>query len=342
MTAALVAIIFIAAQVLLWIAMAALLALILAPPVDRIETRLRCRRAIAVVLVMMTAAIGVSAVAFVIVRPVVTQWTTISTKVPDLLDEARAGRGPAGALVKRLKLDERLSETNLKKLGKNISSSSFNFARRIGNAIGALITILSLAVLMLVEGPRIVNGVITMLRPKHATRIKDVGRQCAKAVSGYMAGNLVISAIAGTMSYTFLAIAGVPFAGVLAIWVAFTDLIPLVGAVIGATVTILVAFFESSNAGIAAFIFFVVYQLFENYVLQVTIMSKAVRLDPLSVLLSMLIGVELLGFIGAFVAIPIAGMLQVVVRDLWNHSSLTQQRATALATGAPESDTSVT
>ena len=90
-TAALVAIVFIAAQVLLWIAMAALLALILAPPVDRIETRLRCRRAIAVVLVMMTAAIGVSAVAFVIVRPVVTQWTTISTKVPDLLDEARAG-----------------------------------------------------------------------------------------------------------------------------------------------------------------------------------------------------------------------------------------------------------
>jgi predicted PurR-regulated permease PerM len=106
---------------------------------------------------------------------------------------------------------------------------------------------------------------------------------------------------------------------VLALWVGFADLIPLVGATLGAVPTALVAFLHSGPAGIATVIFFIVYQQFENHVLQVTIMARTVALNPLLVLVSVLVGVELLGIFGALLAIPVGGMLQVIVRDLYDH-----------------------
>jgi predicted PurR-regulated permease PerM len=133
-----------------------------------------------------------------------------------------------------------------------------------------------------------------------------------------MTGNLLISVVAGVAAYVFLKIAGVPYPEVLALWVAFADLIPLVGATLGAVPTIAVAFLKSNAAGIATLIFFVLYQQFENNVLQVTVMSRTVKINPLGVLVSVLIGVELFGLLGALLAIPAAGVVQVIVRDLWN------------------------
>jgi hypothetical protein len=80
-----------------------------------------------------------------------------------------------------------------------------------------------------------------------------------------------------------------------------------------------VAFIHSTPAGIAMIIIYVVYQQFENHVLQVTIMAKTVHINQLVVLVSVLIGVELLGFLGALLAIPVAGILQVIGRDVWDH-----------------------
>ena len=94
---------------------------------------------------------------------------------------------------------------------------------------------------------------------------------------------------------------------------------------------VLVAFLDSPSKGIAALIFCLIYQLFENNVLSVAVMSRTVHLDPLIVLISMLVGVELLGIIGAFVAIPVAGMLQVIVRDIWQHRTLRPSSVTPSA-----------
>ncbi len=103
----------------------------------------------------------------------------------------------------------------------------------------------------------------------------------------------------------------------LALWVAFADMLPLVGATLGAIPPIFVAFLQSPGSGIATLAFFVLYQLFENHVLQTTIMARAVKLNPLGVLLAVLAGVELGGLVGALLAIPVAGALQVVARDVW-------------------------
>ncbi|MGN6694238.1 MAG: AI-2E family transporter, partial [Aquihabitans sp.] len=90
------------------------------------------------------------------------------------------------------------------------------------------------------------------------------------------------------------------------------------GATLGAIPQVLVAFLQSTPAGIATIDFFILYQQFENNVLQVTVMSRTVNINPLGVLVSVLIGVEVFGLLGALLAIPVAGVIQVVVRDLWD------------------------
>jgi predicted PurR-regulated permease PerM len=168
-------------------------------------------------------------------------------------------------------------------------------------------------------GPDILRNALSVLNPTKRDRVKAVASDCARALTGYVMGNLLISVVAGTLTFIALTIFGVPFAAVLALWTAFADLIPLVGATLGAIPTIGVAFLHSTSAGIGMLIFYIVYQQFENHVLQVVIMSKTVQINQLFVLVSVLIGVELLGFLGALLAIPAAGVIQVIARDLWDN-----------------------
>jgi len=88
---------------------------------------------------------------------------------------------------------------------------------------------------------------------------------------------------------------------------------------------VLIAFIDKPSHGVIALIFFLVYQGFETNVLQVAIMSRTVKLSPLAVLISMLLGIELLGILGAFVAIPVAGVVQAIARDLWTHRHIPTQ-----------------
>jgi predicted PurR-regulated permease PerM len=142
----------------------------------------------------------------------------------------------------------------------------------------------------------------------------------AAAMSGYMIGNFLISIVAGVTAFVCLLMLGVPNPAVFALWVAFADLIPLVGATLGAAVAVLAAFLQAPSSGIIALIFFIVYQQFENSVLQTTVMSRTVKVNPLVVLLSVLVGVELFGFAGALLAIPTAGSVQVAIREIWQET----------------------
>jgi len=111
----------------------------------------------------------------------------------------------------------------------------------------------------------------------------------------------------------------VPFAGVIAVFTGLVDLLPLVGATIGGAVAVLAGFVHSVTAGIAVLAFFVVYQQLENHLLQPMIMSRTVKLNPLAVFAAVLAGVELAGVLGALLAIPVAAMIQIIARDVYDH-----------------------
>jgi predicted PurR-regulated permease PerM len=107
----------------------------------------------------------------------------------------------------------------------------------------------------------------------------------------------------------------VPFALALGLLVAILDLIPLAGATLAAIVVSLVALTESVTTGIIVAAFFIVYQQLENHLLQPLVYGRTVKLSPLIVLISVLVGAEVAGIIGALGAIPIAGTIQIVVLD---------------------------
>jgi predicted PurR-regulated permease PerM len=146
-------------------------------------------------------------------------------------------------------------------------------------------------------------------------RWRRVGRDIYRTVGGYVTGNILISLIAGASITIVLLVMGVPYAVALGLLVAILDLIPLAGATVAGIVVCIVAFLHTIPAGIVVLVFFVVYQQIENHFLQPVIYGRTVELSPLAVLVSVLVGAELAGILGALAAIPVAGALQVIVRD---------------------------
>lgn len=308
------------ARIVTWIVIAGFFAVILTPAVDFLVKHLRFRRALAALVVFLGGFALFAAMMYSFVRPIVDQSQEFVDNFPRYVADAKAGEGPVGDLVTRYGLDERLekNQDRIKEALNELGRNSLDILRSVGNAVAAGLTIFVLAFLMIVEGPDIQQTVLRTLSPPRRERVRRVAADCARSVTGYMAGNLLISVVAGLTTYAYLFVAGVPFREVLSLWVAFADLIPLVGATLGAIPAVGVAFLHSTTAGIGAIVFYVAYQQFENHVLQVTIMARTVNLNPLAVLVSVLVGVELFGILGALLAIPAAGVVQVVVRDVYD------------------------
>jgi predicted PurR-regulated permease PerM len=132
-----------------------------------------------------------------------------------------------------------------------------------------------------------------------------------------MLGQLTVSLIAGVSSFVVLSLLGAPYALPLAMWVAISALIPMVGSSLGAIPAVIVAFFDSLGTGIGAAVFFLAYQQVENYVVAPRVMRRAVDISPAAVILAALIGATLLGFVGALLAIPLAASLKVLAQEIW-------------------------
>ncbi|MEA2496866.1 MAG: hypothetical protein QOJ29_4777, partial [Thermoleophilaceae bacterium] len=158
------------------------------------------------------------------------------------------------------------------------------------------------------------------LGPERGPRMEKIGEDVYRAVGGYVAGNLLISVIAGLLSYVVMLILGIPFAVPLAVLVAFLDLIPLVGSTIaGGIIAIVAAVVGFPGKLIAWVIFLVVYQQVENNVIQPIVYRRTVAIHPLIVIVAVLIGGSLLGVLGALLSIPVAATVQIVIKEWWQY-----------------------
>ncbi|MEY2591710.1 MAG: hypothetical protein QOJ67_3694 [Acidimicrobiaceae bacterium] len=311
------------ARILSWLLVAGFFAVVLAPAVDWVQTHLKVRRGVATGLVFVTVVAAIAAMLWAFITPVVHQVSDFTNSLPQYVEDAKHGRGPVGDLVKKYNLDQKIQD-NQAKIQKALTGAgtpALHLVQSIFTTLIAMITILVLTVLLLLRGPQLCAGVLVMVKEPYRDRVRAVAADAGKAVSGYMLGNFLISVICGVATYVMLRLLGVPYPEVIALFVAFADLIPLIGATLGAIPTIGLSFLHSTTAGIVALIFYILYQQFENHVLQVAVMSKTVDVNPLTVLLSVLFGVELFGILGALLAIPAAGIIQVVIRNVYDSST---------------------
>jgi predicted PurR-regulated permease PerM len=312
---------WVAAQVLSWMAVALFFAVALYPVVNWVEARARwIPRSLATLLVYLVVFLLLGGLISLFVIPIVQQGPQLADKLPDMVTDARNGRGPMGPLITRFNIDDYLREhqQQIQHYVSSLGAPALAVLASIITGVVAIVTIFVLSYLMVLQAPKIIDTTMAAIPQQHAERVRRVGSDSARTITGYLSGNLLISLIAGLLTYGVLLIMGVPFAALIALFVAVTDLIPLVGATLGAVVAIGAGFLHSTTAGIVVAIFCLVYQQAENHLLQPIIMSRTVKLNPLTVLVAVLIGVALAGLLGALLAIPVAGVIQVIIRDLWD------------------------
>src|SRR4051794_10449250 len=309
-------------QVLVWMLIALFFTVALYPLVNLVQRRLAwCHRSLATLVVFSAVFLVLGGLLAVFAVPLATEGTQLAGQLPGIITEARAGRGPVGDLLERTNALQYVqnNQERISAFATSLGTPALNLLRGLGTGIVAAVTIFVLAYLAVLEGPKVVEGTLAMFAPQRAERIRRVTRDCAKTVTGYISGNLLISAICGILTYAVLKFSGVQFAALIALFVAIADLIPLVGATLGAVVASIAAFLHSVPAGIAVVIFFIIYQQLENHLLQPVIFARTVKLNPLAVLIAILLATELAGILGALLAIPVAGIIQVVLRDVWDH-----------------------
>jgi predicted PurR-regulated permease PerM len=298
------------------VAIAVFLAVALGPAVDFFVRR-KVPRPFAILVTYLCLALAIVGVGLLVVPPVVGQVNSLADKLPTYIDDIRHNDTLR-------KYDQRYHIT------KKLEDQASQLPSKLGDAAGALqsvtvgvfsalvklITVLTMAFFLLLDGGRLFRWLVGTLRPEREDRIRTVALDVYDAVSGYVAGNLMISLLAGLVTYVTLLILDVPFAVPLAVLMAFLDLIPLVGATLGAlAIGIVTLFNDFPTSTIVWAVVSVVYQQVENNVIQPRIQSRATQIEPFIVVVSVLFGGTLFGIPGALLSVPVAAALQIAVRD---------------------------
>ena len=201
------------------------------------------------------------------------------------------------------------------------------------NSIFAAVTIIVLSIFMLSSGRRFLDAWIREYQPDREQWWHALFGRISNAIGNYVAGALLQATVAGLTSWIVLLILGIDYALPLAVIVFLLDLIPLVGATLGAILVGIVTLFSDFPVDTIIWaVFAIVYQQVENNVIQPRIQSRAVQLDPLIVLVSVLFGSALFGVLGALLAIPVAAAIQITYRE---YRAERKALAPAVATPGP-------
>jgi len=310
--------------VLIWVGLAVFIAIALNPAVVQVERVMR--RTWAVVTVFLAFVVGLMAVLALLVAPFIGQIDRIPESAPQAAD--RLARNP---LIHRLDQHYQVID-KVKAHASELPDIVFGAAGTVVNGVAATVTVLFLAAFVLFELPQINQLILSQLRPGGADRAREIGGHINRTVGGYVAGNLLISVIAGVVAALTLWILHVPYALTLGVVVAIGDLVPLVGATLASILVIAVAYFAGGTTdGIIVFVVIMLYQQIENHLIQPAVYRRTVQMPALVVLIAVVTGAALLGILGALIAIPIAGTIQVVVKDLLRERA---ERISAQESGA--------
>jgi predicted PurR-regulated permease PerM len=312
-------VIYLLRQPITWLIIAAFIAVALAGPVNFFQRYMSRGIAIALTyLMVLLIPIGLGAA---LLPPIVNQISDVATNAPEYVQDVED----------YVRDNETLNDLNNKyDITEKLQEEAAKLPERAGDAAGVLrdigfglvssifagVTILILSIFMVAAGPRWIEGFIRMQRPEHADRIERTLRRIANAIGNYVGGALLQATIAGFSAFIVLTILGVPFAGPLAVIIFVFDLIPVVGATIGAVlVGIVTAFVNFPIALIIWVIFAIVYQQVENYLIQPQIQKRATKIEAFVVLVAVLFGSTLFGILGAILAIPVAASIQITVQE---------------------------
>jgi len=314
-------------DIVLLMVIAGFIALLLNPMVLYLQRWRIRRRGLAVTVVTVWAALVFVALVAAFGYPLVNGMTHFSHQLPSYVSSAEHGRGWIGHLISRFHLQAWVARNapRLQSLGGSLARPALTVGKGAVSLLAELGTIVALVVLFLLEGPKMRMAVLGGLPPERSERYARVASEVNRSVAGYALGNLLTSLIAGLVVFVTLAALGVPFPALWALWVAFVDFLPMIGGALAGIPTVLFALGHSFTAGLVTLVVFLAYTQVENHILNPLVMSRTTRVNPLLVLVSILVGTSIGAWIGgtfgafvaALVSIPLAGALQITVKELW-------------------------
>ena len=318
-------------DVVLLMAVSGFVALLLNPLVVYLQRWKVHRRGFAVAIVTFWAVVVFAGLAIAFGYPLINGLTHLADRLPSYVDQAQHGRGWIGQLIRRYHVTVWVQHNSAKitSFAQGLGKPALALGKGAVSLLVALGTIFFLVLLLLLEGPRMRTWILSNMTQERAATVTRVSAQVNRAVTGYMAGNVLTSVIAGAVVFVTLLVLGVPFPFLWALWVALVDFLPMIGGALAGIPTVLFATTHSLTAGIVTLGVFLAYTQFENHVLNPVVMSKTVQINPLLVLISILVAASIGswigglfgGFVAALLAIPAAGAAQVIVSELWRNTA---------------------
>lgn len=261
-----------------------------------------------------------------IVPPLVSQTVDFVKTLPQTLASVKDDNSSVGNFVRRYHLEDQVDGLagNIHDRTKNLQQPVISTATRVGSTLISILTVLVMTFMMLVEGPEWVERTWALPGVKDRKHKRELAARMYRIVTGYVNGQVILAALGAALGLVALLIAStalhvsvnaLALAGILFV----TGLIPLIGHLIGAAIVVLACLFVSLPLAIIMAIFLLLHQQIESVTLQPYIQAKYNELTPLLVFIAALLGIGFGGLMGAFVAIPAAGCLKILVQDYLQH-----------------------
>lgn len=347
---------FVASVFLLWKLMPVLLIIIVSfflaialnKPVSKLARRLPGHsRTLATALSYVIFVVLLGLFFSIIVPPIVKQTSIFINSLPDYIDNISAQQGIAAEVINRYQLQDEVDafvagvRAQAGSVAQGVGTNVVNGVSSVINGFVTVVTVLVLAFLMLIEGPRWKERLWQIYTDKALLkRHQQLVARMYRVITGYINGQVLVAAIAGSTAaltlFTLTLFFALPTTAVLplAVIVMITGLIPMIGATIGAIIVLTVLLFNDVGAALIFLGYFLIYQQIENNVIQPTVQSRSVELSALTVFIAAIVGIMLLGLVGGILAIPFAGCVRVLILDYIENRHKKRQQQHKLAVEA--------
>lgn len=299
-------------------ALAAVLAFALSGPVDMLSRRLG-NRLVAIVITYLAVGCVVVGGLTLIAGPFVRQATDLADALPRYANDLQA-RAPEvqttlGQYGIQTDIDQLKSQAAaaIEQGGTDVLKNLVGTLAEVGGMILDIVLALVISLYLLVDGPRFAQRSLAVIPPRHRSKAVFLQDNVSRVLGGYLRGQLTLALIIGVLAGVGTALLGLPYAVVLGVLAGLFELVPMFGPILSVIPAVLVALFMPFPTVVWVVLFFLVIQQLENNVLAPRISGHAVGLHPLGAMFALLAGFQLAGLLGGLFAVPLAGVLWVLL-----------------------------
>lgn len=252
---------------------------------------------------------------FVVISLLLPIFIIIFTVLPGLIQQfPEIVKAVEKAVNQSALLPPAIKQIDLTQYAQNGVNYALESTSRITTFLTTFFTVIFLTLYFLIDSKRLLNLILTLIPEDNRKKVQKLTDDLAKINGQYIRGNLIISLVCGISIFIGLFLIGVPYAAPLALFAALVDMLPQIGAVIGAIPAIIIAFSVNPTAGILTIVLFIIYQQIENNILSPSVYNKALNLSPALSFIAVLVGASLAGIVGAFIALPIAASIPTIIK----------------------------